>query len=526
MDSSGTVSEVEVSKVRRNHLDARSVWPSSSRWIYAPYAVALLAAISIWFLAIRAPLWLDEVGTYWTIKDGFAQIWLRQYFGPPVYFYIVWLATKILGTSELALRLPSALAMLGALYLLYLAALELFDRETALIATIVFCVHPIVIFESVDVRPYAFAVLLTNAAILAMLGLRHNDSNWLAAVFGLLAAGTLYLHFLYAVILPALVICFFIVKKGDCRAMWRQFGVCTAAFALAFLPLIPGLRFMFHTAGSHVFEAPPRLQDLFYTLAAAWLPFILVGVGLIAPLISAGKEKNQLPNPVESWRVGVCASLALIPLLILYGVSAGTSIHIFVDRHRLVAIPGIALCWGYGVSRFRHPAMRLLFCATAVAAMALFCLRPSVRGHHFDSWKYALEFAQNYASADDAPVVVCSDFPEADYTAMPIESAKSSRFFSQLSYYKLTVPVVPMPRALNDEAMRVGSQFLVEGTEKHQRFLGMAYEPSYKTLDWLAQKAAGAYHVRKLGVFDHVEVLEFVPHAEDSTDANLKAITH
>jgi hypothetical protein len=70
---------------------------------------------------------------------------------------------------------------------------------------------------------------------------------------------------------------------------------------------------------------------------------------------------------------------------------------------------------------------------------------------------------------------------------------------------------VPLPQALNGEAMRVGSQFLREAAEKHERFLALGFEQSYKTLDWLAQSAAGTYSVRKLGVFDKVEVLEFLP---------------
>jgi hypothetical protein len=97
---------------------------------------------------------------------------------------------------------------------------------------------------------------------------------------------------------------------------------------------------------------------------------------------------------------------------------------------------------------------------------------------------------------------------------MPLDTAKDSNYFTQLSYYRLSVPVVPLPLALNDEAMRVGSRFLQEAATKHERFLALAYLPSYRTLDWLAQSAAATHTVRKLGVFDGFEVLEFVPRTE------------
>jgi hypothetical protein len=97
---------------------------------------------------------------------------------------------------------------------------------------------------------------------------------------------------------------------------------------------------------------------------------------------------------------------------------------------------------------------------------------------------------------------------------MPLETAKDSVFFMPLSYYKLSVPVVPLPRALNGEARRVGSQFLQGATQKHERFLALAFQPSYETLIWLAQNAATRYSVRELGTFDGIKVLEFAPRTE------------
>ena len=106
----------------------------------------------------------------------------------PAYSCLLWLSTKAMGRREIALRISSLLPMLGAACLLYSSARELFDRDVALIAAIVFCLHPIITFASIDIRPYAFAALAINSSILAPLHLRHSSSNWLAALFGLSAA--------------------------------------------------------------------------------------------------------------------------------------------------------------------------------------------------------------------------------------------------------------------------------------------------------------------------------------------------
>ena len=485
-------------------------------WMRAGYALALAVSVGLWFVALASPLWLDETGSYWEIKDGFVRLWSRDFasLSFPAYTSILWLATKALGTSEIALRIPSVLAMLGAAYLLYLAARELFDREIAVVATIIFCAHPIVAFAAIDARPYAFAALAANAAILAVLRMRKSESTRLAALWGLSAALILYFQYLFAVILPALLICFFAVKKDDRRAMWRQLGVATAVFGAACLPLVPGLYSMFRTSASHVYEPAAQWMDLLWTLAPDWTLVVWAGAGFAALLAAAAWPKRRGPREsVNGWTVLECAALAFVPLLILFGVSAFTPIHMFPPRHRLIAVPGIALCWAFAVSRFRMPAIRVLFCAALAAAAAyqVFSV-PAKRGHSY-TWKYALAAAEKNAVPDDAPVLICSDFPESDTVAMPLGSAKESRYFAQLSYYKLSVPVVPLPRSLNAEAMRVGSQFLQQATQKHERFLAVAYGPSFPTLEWLTAQSASAFSVRELGVYDRVKVLEFVPRA-------------
>jgi hypothetical protein len=182
----------------------------------------------------------------------------------------------------------------------------------------------------------------------------------------------------------------------------------------------------------------------------------------------------------------------------------------FTSRHRLVAIPGIALCWGLVFSCFR-PALRALFCAALVAATVVHLFRSPNPTHHLYTWKYAISAAEKNASPDNAPVLICSDLIESNYSAMPLESPKTSNFFAPLSYYRLTVPVVPLPRALNREAIQVASRFLQEAREKHERFLAMGSNGSYETLNWLTQQDSGAYKVKELGVFDRIKVLEFTP---------------
>jgi hypothetical protein len=485
---------------------------------YTIYVLALAVSISIWFIAIRSPLWLDETVSIYLIQGGFAGIMSRQVWpDAPTYSCLLWLWTKAMGMSEIALRISSLLPMLGAVYLLYRAARELFDRDIALIAAIVFCLHPIIIFASIDIRPYAFAALAINASIFAVVQLRHNNSNWLAALFGLLAACIVQFQLLFAVVLPALAVCFVALKIGDRKTLWRQLGVALVVFGFAFLPVIPRLQYMAHTSGMHVFSPPPSLLELGSTLTLKGLAAIFV----VAVLVAAATRRLDLRSRAEGWTILLCASLALVPILLLYAVSVGTAIHVFVPRYRLVAVPGIALCWALLASLIDSRAMRLLICTTVVAATAFIYWTTPFLGQHQYSWKYALEFVEKNASVDDAPVLICSDLPEADHMAMPFGSAiMESGILPPLSYYKLSVPVTPLPRGLNDEAMRDGSRFLQQAAQRHQRFLAMAFAQSYDTLDWLRSQAVGTYNVSELGAFDGVRVLEFAPRGGPPSPSN------
>ena len=478
------------------------------------YGLALLTALSVWFLAIRAPLWLDETSSYWSISGGFGEVWSRsiKISAFPAYNYILWLTNAVFGSKELILRIPSVLAMLAAVYLLYRAARELFDQDAAIITAVVFCIHPIVIFASIDARPYAFGALAISSALYLLVRLRHSDSDWLAAGFGIAAAAIVCFHYLFAAILPALLLCFFAFNVRDRKRVWRQFGIALGLFVLVLLPLIPGLLSTFRDRHMFVFDkSAPDPEELGWTLVPGWA---LVGILGMTAAVAAVTGRLQVRGGAKSWRLLLCVSLAFIPLLILYGISAGTSLHIFVWRYRLVAVPGIALGWGLFVNRINSQLIRVLFCVAVVSATAFQSFTSPESRRHGYTWKYALEFAGKNASSDNATLLICSDIPEADYLPMPVGAAvKDSSLLPSLRYYQVQAPVVGLPRALNEQAQTIGQSFLSRAASSHQRFLALAYRPSYSTLHWLEDLASGAYRTRELGTFDGIAVVEFAPEA-------------
>jgi len=472
----------------------------------ATYGLAIIVSLSVWFLAIRAPLWLDETGSYWCIAEGLKKIWPRsvELNSFPAYYYVLWLTSALFGSSELALRIPSVLAMLGATYLFYRCARELFELDAALIACLVFILDARIAFAAIDARPYAFALLVTNLAILVFLRWWKTKEDVYAPVVGLASAAVFYFHYLFGCLALAFLVCYPRKERGrDGNFRWPLVAA-TASCALGLLPLAPRLWILGQTRNAHVFAHRPEFIDLLEALFRGATPFVFVGVILIA----ASVRQLSKPSLEDLRRLRMCLALALVPMLTLYGLTVTTPIHIFVSRYEAVAVPGIALCWAWVFSRIRSRRLRILCCAALVAVSAYMSYTsPNARSHGY-TWKYALEFANKNAAYDNAPLVICSDLPEADFQPLPTVAPENSVLFSPLGYYKIQASVIPLPRALNEQAQIAGEDFL---SSHHERFLVLAHKPSRPTIEWFKEKTSANSAARVLAVFDDISVVEFAP---------------
>ena len=61
---------------------------------------------------INREFWTDEYCTAWVVRDGFASVFQRAWFNnlSPAYFLIVRCSAEVFGYTEAGLRLPSLLA--------------------------------------------------------------------------------------------------------------------------------------------------------------------------------------------------------------------------------------------------------------------------------------------------------------------------------------------------------------------------------------------------------------------------------
>ena len=476
------------------------------------YPAALLASISIWLLAIRAPLWLDETLAYWQVSGGFWKIWSRSQLMPSSigYLYTLWLFKSIFGVHEIALKIPSTLAMLGAAYFLFRAARELLGQEIAFIVCIFFCLETSVVFAATDARPYAFALLTSNLAIFAFTAWMRRRRMRQAIGFGAAAGGILYFHYLFAAILPAFVIYYMVVRYRSIRRDARQLAAVVASFTLVTLPLVYRVLRLYHTRETHV------VQELRHPVLAALntlAPKELL-IGFVATLfLAALLRKIKLPGHDRFPQALLCALLAVVPAGMLFGISAATQVHLVIPRYFSVVAPGSALTWGLLTSFIDSGLLRKVFTAGLAAITAFQCFSSSLSRRHELNFKQAHAFV-NANVADEkgrVPVLICSAFIESNFEPLPTDQSSENALASQLSYYPVHAPVVFLPMSVNDEALRIGGQAVLAAAQKHTRFLAVAPPSSYETIEWLAAYSRGQFTAKLLGEFDEIVVVEFRP---------------
>jgi hypothetical protein len=468
------------------------------------YPLAILTAIATWFFAIRYPLWMDETASYWQVAGGFKEIWARHgmFIAHP---YLFWAATKVLGTSVFAIRLPSIFAMLAATYFFYKTVKEQFGYEAANVATVVFCIHPAVIFAAIDARPYPFATLCLVIAARYMLRWSETGSLRDGLIFGIATASIVLFHILFGMVVLAFAAYLLITKREMFVKFQRAWLIALVPFVLICVPVVPHVWELMHTSGVRVFTDKPTVDEL----VLAFAPDFVLALFSVAMLLAAAIKRiaaptKQLPNAAV-----LALTLGFVPLFGMYLISEFTPIHVFVGRYYLCAIPGLAMCWGMMVSWIDCKWLRAGFCAAiAVASMAI-NYNPMLMAPHGYTWKFALDAVELNTSHDHAPVLICSGIVDSNAAVGSLDAKHT--WLSQLSYYPISSPVLGLPYSLTPVARKEIDGFIAESAAKKQRFVAMGWTPAYEELKYMIEKSDGKFEAHRVGIYDNVAVIEFRP---------------
>lgn len=474
----------------------------SRLWIAFLGAVAAVCVL-LWLPAIRSSLSIDEAGTFWVIKDGVAKALRRSldFQGQsPVYYLVDWIALKLGGRSELALRIPSLIAMLLAIIPVFRMAERLFDRETAFFAAVAFAGTTSVAFAAGDARPYALALLFSAAATLKLLRWLDSGSGKDRAWYVLFAVLTIYVHYLYAIALVAHAI-YAVARK---KASPRRLLLTASAIAVACLPLAPQLLALLRRSASLAWTGAPTIPNL---VLAARAPVLIFASGvafvaarrhgaralpwIVAPFAflfltasTTGVRILRLPVVHDVGRAArsfpVAASLVVLAvaaagfvlikrhwgrlnplgelrpdrdaltLVLAYAlaapagtflVTASTDMEIFAPRYFFSATPGVVLLAAWMFRKIGPRALKI-----AAAGCVLIAAAGSVGAHHSpDDWQAATRTVNASVVSADEPILVSAGFVEANQVSWLTDPTRVGFILAPLAFYPERGRVIPMP---------------------------------------------------------------------------------
>lgn len=212
-------------------------------WIVAfgPIAGIVLVGALLRISQFDQSLFADEMWSYvGATKPSFGGMldFVRsdEEITPPLFTALAWISAKLADPTSMV-RLPSLLAGIALIPLIYALGLRTLGRGVGLTAATLAALSPFLAWYSIEVRAYSLAIALVAASTLCLLiALEGNRTRWWVA-FAALSCAAMYTH--YTAAYPLLAQLAWVLWFH--REARRQVLVSNVAAAVAFIPWVPGL---------------------------------------------------------------------------------------------------------------------------------------------------------------------------------------------------------------------------------------------------------------------------------------------
>jgi mannosyltransferase len=210
-----------------------------ARWWPLAALVVLAAALRLATLDQQS-FWYDEAFTPVHVLHSGLGATLRAVVHhentPPLWYLLAWADARLFGDGALALRLPSALAGILTVPVVWAIGARLVGRRAAVIAAAIVAVNPLFVWYSQEARAYGLFVLTSALAMLCFVRALDAPSARRMAAFALAGALALLTHY-FAVFLLVPMALWLLRDAAHRRTALVAMGALVAV-GLALLPLI------------------------------------------------------------------------------------------------------------------------------------------------------------------------------------------------------------------------------------------------------------------------------------------------
>lgn len=344
--------------------------PSSIRESHGLLPMALLvcilatAAILRFHDLDRTSLWYDEAVS-WSQSNGtmahlLASVSADNY--PPLHNLLLWATIPLVGDGETALRFPSAVLGLFAVWMMYLIGCRIGGSVTGLLAAAFLALSPFQIWYSTEARMYALLAATGLVFLWSVLRLLDRPSAVNTAAMAIGTALFLYSH-IYALfgVAGAGTVCLGYALADLRRVRWKAWPASLAAcsaMAAGGVLFLPWLLILLDRAQSVASEGfwiaypdAPFLFSMTKEIAGShgvfWMLAAAACVALL-PFLKFGNTNPEQDRGIHRARL-VCAGYTLGPVLLAYAYSVLIQPILF-DRYLSAAWPGLLVLAAAGIS--------------------------------------------------------------------------------------------------------------------------------------------------------------------------------
>ncbi len=362
---------------RRRSASTRSGW--LSRALEHPEAPYLLLCAGFCLVALY--LRFDRLGaqSLW-FDEADAVIMARQSLGAlikniaaagqngPLYILFLHLWMLIFGTSEAAVRLPSALAGTLAVPLMYLLGRKLHGPKLGLYAAGMLAISPYQHWYAQEAKMYAILVTAAIGSTLALLFAVADDRPRSWVIYVGITTVALYIHVMAALLIAAQGLWVLLMHRGRAGSAaagsWRhrvpRAGWAFAALTLPYLP-IALWELQFVSSGAVTWHRPigilALLRDLFTKIATGvrvepwlgWQGLLIFGaLAALGAVPLVWRESAWLPPGLTArQRSGLLLALVWVPIGLFY--LSQLIRPLYADRYLIVITPAFLLLVAGGV---------------------------------------------------------------------------------------------------------------------------------------------------------------------------------
>ena len=460
-------------------------------------------------MPLRESFWTDETGTVYVVHHGAGDptLAVAPQVSESVYFILPRIAEKLGGFSELVYRLPSMLAMIVALCLIFRLASRLIHARAAwFVLFACLAMHGFDV-EADDARPYALGTLVAAAAVWFLV--RWLDrGTWLDGALFVLAGALLWrvqlIYWPFYLVFVAYATTRVWFRDSPVRWPWAPLGFL--ALGLLLLPAVPLAFALEGQANRHVIVPMPGGWGLLRALAPA--VYIALGGWLIAWVLRWRRKRQSAAR-------SSCALMLawwLVPPVALFLFSIVTGHSVFASRYYSLMYPGAALAGTAWVARYVDPRRWTVFSVVLGCAALLFLgqwNRTAPRDFNYD-WRDAAR-AENRTAQATTPVICVSPFVEGQSPVWYPNYPASSFLYAPFVVYPAKGHLYTFPfdisQAAADYARRLTRATLTPSGE----FLLYGYRPAEERWQqwFLKRLPPRGWSSRSVGDFGEVILIDF-----------------